>query len=200
MRENIKQDILNTARELFNEKGYQETTMREIADRLGISLGNLTYHYHKKEEMMIELLKRPSFLDEPPATNFTELFDLIQAMIDSLIVNRFFYTVDELGRSSVDFYHHNVEMITNISNHLEISLQNLSDNKLLVPWISEKERHAFTTMIMDSHMTWIKYTFYRLPEDQISYQEFINLHWYLLESHVEKNKITEYKKCFHQSF
>ena len=195
MRENLKEAILRTAQTFFNEKGYQETTMRDIAGALNISLGNLTYHYHKKEDLMIALLRWPDFMNQAPASNFEEFFALIRAMIDSLIVNRFFYTVDELGRATPEFYRHNVNAVSQIEEHLELSLQCLSDQGCLVPWRSEQERHAFTRMIMDSHLIWIKNSFYRLEEDQISYPDFLTIHWYLLESHVQKERHAEYRQC-----
>ncbi|MDL2218734.1 TetR/AcrR family transcriptional regulator [Ruminococcaceae bacterium OttesenSCG-928-O06] len=48
----IKEEILNTARRLFNQRGYNEVSMRDIADALSISVGNLTYHYPRKEDLM----------------------------------------------------------------------------------------------------------------------------------------------------
>ena len=55
MVENIKQIIAEASRELFNSNGYQKVTMRQIADRCGISVGNLTYHYpHKEDLLMLE--------------------------------------------------------------------------------------------------------------------------------------------------
>ena len=74
MNKNLKHEILAAAQSFFNEKGYQETTMRDIASALGISLGNLTYHFHKKEDLMIALLKWPDFMNQPPASTFTEFF------------------------------------------------------------------------------------------------------------------------------
>ena len=47
-----KERILSTAVELFNENGFVNVTMRNLADELGMSLGNLTYHFKKKEELM----------------------------------------------------------------------------------------------------------------------------------------------------
>lgn len=47
-----KSRILTTAVHLFNQKGFVNVTMRNLADELGMSLGNLTYHYKKKEELM----------------------------------------------------------------------------------------------------------------------------------------------------
>lgn len=55
MVENIKEIIARASRELFNAQGYQKVTMRQIADRCGISVGNLTYHYpHKEDLLMLE--------------------------------------------------------------------------------------------------------------------------------------------------
>lgn len=55
MVENIKNIIAEASRELFNLYGYQKVTMRQIANRCGISVGNLTYHYpHKEDLLMLE--------------------------------------------------------------------------------------------------------------------------------------------------
>lgn len=45
--------ILQTALDLFRERGYEETTMRAIAERANISLGN-TYYYFKSKEVLIQ--------------------------------------------------------------------------------------------------------------------------------------------------
>lgn len=55
MVDNIKTRIAEVSRELFNSNGYQKVTMRQIAERCGISVGNLTYHYpHKEDLLMLE--------------------------------------------------------------------------------------------------------------------------------------------------
>jgi AcrR family transcriptional regulator len=43
--------ILNTARTLFNEKGYFNVTIRMIALELNMSSGNLNYHFKKREDI-----------------------------------------------------------------------------------------------------------------------------------------------------
>ena len=50
-----KEDILITARELFNEYGYKNISMRDIAKKLNISVGNLTYYFKKKEDLIEEV-------------------------------------------------------------------------------------------------------------------------------------------------
>jgi AcrR family transcriptional regulator len=45
--------ILNTALDLLQEHGYEKTTMRAIAKRAGVSLGN-AYHYFGSKEHLIQ--------------------------------------------------------------------------------------------------------------------------------------------------
>lgn len=50
-----REKILNTALRLFNEEGTNEVTPRRIAIEMGISHGNLRYHFSKKEEILYGL-------------------------------------------------------------------------------------------------------------------------------------------------
>jgi len=47
--------ILDAGRRLFNEKGYAATTQTEIAAAVGISQGNLTYHFPTKRDLALRL-------------------------------------------------------------------------------------------------------------------------------------------------
>lgn len=44
--------ILETALRLFRERGFDETTMRVIAEEAGVSLGNAYYYFRSKDEMI----------------------------------------------------------------------------------------------------------------------------------------------------
>lgn len=44
--------ILETALEMFGERGYEETTMRAIAEEAGVALGNAYYHFRSKEHLI----------------------------------------------------------------------------------------------------------------------------------------------------
>ncbi len=50
-----KEKIIETSIKLFNEKGCLNTSTRHIADELGISVGNLYYHFKNKEDILIEI-------------------------------------------------------------------------------------------------------------------------------------------------
>ncbi|MBK9591583.1 MAG: TetR family transcriptional regulator [Crocinitomicaceae bacterium] len=47
-----KRLILDTALNLFNEKGLAQVSLRTIAESMRISPGNLTYHFKKREEIV----------------------------------------------------------------------------------------------------------------------------------------------------
>lgn len=49
---NAKDEILIKAIELFNQFGYESVTMRDIAKAMHKSVGNITYHYPKKSDLM----------------------------------------------------------------------------------------------------------------------------------------------------
>lgn len=50
-----KERILATALELFNSEGLKEVTLRRIAGEMGISQGNLSYHYKAKADIVSAL-------------------------------------------------------------------------------------------------------------------------------------------------
>jgi AcrR family transcriptional regulator len=51
--EQTKALILSTALEILHERGYEATTMRAIADKAGVSLGN-AYHYFGSKDHLIQ--------------------------------------------------------------------------------------------------------------------------------------------------
>lgn len=50
--------ILECALQLFNQKGEPNVSTLEIANELGISPGNLYYHFHGKEPLILGLFER----------------------------------------------------------------------------------------------------------------------------------------------
>jgi len=57
-----REEILAIAAELFAERGFAATTVREIADSAGILSGSLYHHFDSKESMVEELLR--TFLED----------------------------------------------------------------------------------------------------------------------------------------
>lgn len=53
-----KDKILQVAVHMFNEHGVQSITSRHIAVEMGISHGNLDYHYKTKEDLLLAIYKK----------------------------------------------------------------------------------------------------------------------------------------------
>lgn len=92
-----KNNILQKAIELFNENGTASVSMNALAESLGISAGNLQYHYRSKEEVihaiLEEMFKQFDVIYQPIEGAFT-LDTLRQIMRLNFNLNwkyRFFY-------------------------------------------------------------------------------------------------------------
>jgi AcrR family transcriptional regulator len=57
MAQDTRERILAVAGELFTEHGYDATSLREIADRLGFTKAALYYHFQSKDQIMEALLE-----------------------------------------------------------------------------------------------------------------------------------------------
>lgn len=74
MASSTREKILAVSLRLFNEQGYRNVTMRAIADALSISVGNLTYHFAKKQDIVAALM------DDV----FAQIDSLFSMMLDTL--------------------------------------------------------------------------------------------------------------------
>jgi len=55
-RESLRQDILDAARELFVREGYEATSVRRIAEKVGCSPGILYHYFEDKPSIMAQLV------------------------------------------------------------------------------------------------------------------------------------------------
>lgn len=57
MEPTTRQSVLNRARELFNEHGLEGVGVRELARDLGLSPGNLSYYFPRKQDLVAALME-----------------------------------------------------------------------------------------------------------------------------------------------
>ena len=92
-----KARILDTALKLFNNNGLSKVTLRTIAKEMGISQGNLNYHF-KKRASIIEVLyfQLVANIDKSMSENqsaevgLQSLFNLSKTIMDNFYDYRFF--------------------------------------------------------------------------------------------------------------
>jgi AcrR family transcriptional regulator len=70
-----RERILDIALELFTERGYDKTSIRDIAERLGTTKAALYYHFKSKADILLELHLRLHGLGE-------RLLDSLEALPD----------------------------------------------------------------------------------------------------------------------
>jgi AcrR family transcriptional regulator len=87
--------FLDSAKELFTEKGYYNTTMEEIADRAGFSKATIYNYFDGKKHLLTELI----------STVFAE----IQSLIDEMFAkeNDFRKGVEAYVEISIDYIENN---------------------------------------------------------------------------------------------
>ncbi len=69
---NRRENILKTALELFNERGIDGVTTRDIAKEIKISLGNLTYYFPSKSDIVFALMQELGKVVDKALANHTE--------------------------------------------------------------------------------------------------------------------------------
>ncbi|MDR2486952.1 MAG: TetR/AcrR family transcriptional regulator, partial [Clostridiales Family XIII bacterium] len=81
--------ILDIAAKLFMEKGYEQTTMQNIVDELGMSKGAIFHHFKSKEDVMDGVIRRmvdgiveraSAIADDPVRPVHEKMRDAILAM------------------------------------------------------------------------------------------------------------------------
>jgi AcrR family transcriptional regulator len=92
-----KNNILQKAVEIFNENGTAAISMNALAESLGISAGNLQYHYHDKQEVIRAIYElmfadwQNIYTDMDEAFSVETLRTILKKNFDLTWEYRFFY-------------------------------------------------------------------------------------------------------------
>lgn len=88
--------IIKAAVELFNRDGVTNVSLRSIANSIGISVGNLTYHFRKKEDLIAEIVMRltkdRNIYGYPTYLSFIEFNNFLLKLEERHEQYSFFYT------------------------------------------------------------------------------------------------------------
>ena len=108
MASSTREKILAVSLRLFNEQGYRNVTMRAIADALSISVGNLTYHFAKKQDivaaLMDDVFAQMTATADMPAASLAQIDSLFSMMLDTLERCAFFFLDNELKQENDEAY------------------------------------------------------------------------------------------------
>ena len=80
-----KQEILRTAARLFQQRGYDATSMNDVAAALRLSKGGLYHHFQSKDEILFEIMNHAMDLTEErvlaPARRIADPEERLRALI-----------------------------------------------------------------------------------------------------------------------
>lgn len=120
MRKNIKLEIIQEAKKLFNERGYNEVSTQDIANAMGISKGNLNYHFKRKEDIMeavVEEMHSHYVKPEPPST------------LEEL--NKLFLRTREVARENAFYFWHYTQLAQTSEKIKNIQSKVIKNNYVL---------------------------------------------------------------------
>lgn len=149
-----KERIITEAIKLFNEKGYSNVSLREIAKAANTTIGNLTYHFPQKENLLVSLLES---LQTQFVLNMPE--NIHRAELLSYLLNSFLTA--ERNEKENPFYYKNIYEITRNSEIIE--RQNKTFQKELFEYyhmifsILQKD-HVIRKNITDENLKSLAYT------------------------------------------
>jgi AcrR family transcriptional regulator len=107
-----RERILDVALDLFTEKGYDKTSLREIAEQLGFTKAALYYHFASKEDILMALHMRLHDFgsealaqmdgEEPTAAQWGRV---LEQMVDQMLDNRKILLLHERNQAAFEALH-----------------------------------------------------------------------------------------------
>ncbi len=107
-----KERILDAALDLFTEKGFDGTSLREIAERLGVTKAALYYHFASKDDILMALHMRLhdfgkealSLMTEEPVT--LEVWGtLLDGIVGQMLAQRKIFLMHERNQAALEKLH-----------------------------------------------------------------------------------------------
>mgnify|MGYP000340470527 CR=1 FL=1 len=150
-----KEVILNTALALFNKEGLSQVTLRTIANEMGISQGNLTYHYKKREEIIEALYYQlvqnidDSFQPETVSKSMLKsLFDISFTIMTNFYDYRFIFldfvqVMRENEKIQAHYIHLSRERVGQFSTRFEVLVK---EGLLRAPILENEYQNLYTRL------------------------------------------------------
>lgn len=207
-----KERILSAALPLFNRYGYDKVTMRMISDTLGISVGNLTYHYPHKQDIAAALMDaRFSKIQETTAgqaATLSQLITIFEQMLITLTENTFFFLDSCFASSEHRTSEHDTgerkedkRKATEHQEHHQLirqsllaSMAALTQRGIFSPAFTAEVRETVLSMLLMTHMTWLRQCIRGSDPPPMDMAAFLRAHMVILSPYLTPQGFTEYAK------
>ncbi len=124
-----KNELLDTAQELFFTKGYKQTSIESIIKKIGVAKGTFYYYFKSKEDLMDKLVKRMANQILSEIKKITERTDL-NALVK---LNRAYITTRNVKLENIDLIKLYLKVLYKDENIILRHKIYMSNIDLLVP-------------------------------------------------------------------
>ncbi len=158
-----KKKILDAAKNLFNDHGFSQVTIRMIAQEIGISSGNLNYHYKTRDLILEDLYfdmvaafdARVANLGNQKIT-IQSIKNDVESSMERMIEFRFFWTdLYNLLSSNSMIRNHFEEVYLNRLNGYKYLFGYLIQDEIMMPQLNSNEYDVLAKLLIDFSNTWI---------------------------------------------
>jgi AcrR family transcriptional regulator len=163
---NAKQKICEHAQHLFDIKGYDQVSLREIAEAAGTTIGNLTYHFPQKENLIAAMQQdlHAGFANDFYISENGEeiLMNLVESFREAQINeegNQFYFrNLVELSKDSKAIAEENEQFREQLYCYYSNCLAQLVDKGLMRSDILESQYRNLSYVMVVMSSVWIQNT------------------------------------------
>jgi AcrR family transcriptional regulator len=199
---NTKEKIIESAKEMFNHEGFGAITLQDIALKIGMSRGNLRYHFKDKDELLkgiAEQMWEKIQKERNKSRNLPSFANLHNE------VQLYYKIQKEYAFIFLDTHVLNHSLIK--KQFRELTTQTIEDNKAALAFAIEtgnlKEESIAGTYHNIAFITWML-TFYWLSQQIIrgekTKEDGEKLIWSMLIPHFTDKGVAVFKSFFGEEY
>lgn len=157
-----KMEIYQSAKELFKSQGFTNVSLRDIAEHAGTTIGNLTYHFPKKESILLMIQEDLySAFFESMGDKVTEN-NALQLLFSSIKEGQKFRDENMFFYSNIVNFHQEFSKMNKQLSQFRTKLQQfyieifdcLRNNGMMNEGYSKDEYQILTAIILDMSYSW----------------------------------------------
>lgn len=162
MSANTRDSICEAALTLFGQRGYADTSLRDIAQEADIAIGSLTYHFSKKEDLLNYMLADLhagflAVLNRSLRGNalLAALLDLFSKARENQQRYTFYFRhINSIMRESKAQREENALFERHLISYYEQSLAILEDDGIVRP-LGATARSRVAALMVSAHASWL---------------------------------------------
>ena len=190
--EDTRGRILTAAARLFEQQGYRSVSMRAIAAELGISVGNLTYHFPHKQDIATALAEQE--LDTiilPEEATLPALDGYLRRMLISLVDHARMFDDPLLFENLPGRQQENADRITRLQQNLEQLLSQLRQQGRFRAQLQGQTLRDVIDLIMFSHVGWQQRVSVSRQAADAAVDDMMRMQWLLLRPYLTEKGCAE---------